>query len=167
MCPLWLNATRYYAASLALEAVFEDAARLDEGFAQCRFRLFMYDERRSRLIAVLRPNDASEAAREWEPGKGVTGVAYETREYAIAVGAATHDDTFHLDDDAKLDYADLTEVAAAPVFNASNHVIGVLSVSNTTSRLILSRPLGRRVHIQATSVSARILVDLLGWRSDQ
>ena len=51
--------------------------------------------------------------------------------------------------------------------NASHHVIGVLSVSNTTNEPVLDRQLGRLVHMQAAAVSARIVVDLLGWRSDR
>lgn len=158
----FLDGTRIYAATRALTALFSDAPRL----ANCSFRLFMYDEAKDRLVAVLSFPGQSEPSREWKIGEGATGVAYQDAAYVVAVGEATHDDTFDLDKDARSYYSDITEVAAAPVLNASGSVIAVLSVSHSEQETILNTPNGRRVHERAAGACARILVDLLGWRSD-
>ena len=161
-----IDATRVYAATQALSALFNDTARRAPEFANCSFRLFMFDALKERLVAVLSTPEQSEPSREWTIGEGVTGVAYRDAEYVIAVGGATHDETFGLDEDAQTYYSDLTEVAAAPVFNASRKAIGVLSVSHRENASILDTPVGRRVHDQTAAACARVIVDLLGWRSD-
>ncbi|MDE0669019.1 MAG: hypothetical protein OXI48_08335 [bacterium] len=94
-------------------------------------------------------------------------MAYDTGEYQIATGGATHDGTHNLDEDRQRRYADLAEVAAMPVLNAAGATIGVLSVSHTTGRAILATSEGRRAHSTAADALARVLVDLLGWRSDE
>lgn len=161
-----IDATRNYAATMALAAVCEDAARQALGFKHCRFRLFMYDAQQDELTAVLTPPGQGDLTKSWKPREGVTGVAYSTGEYAIAVGEETHDETFGLSDEARRSYAHLTEVAAAPVLNASRKVIGVLSVSHDTGERILSTASGRKIHMSAAAAAARVIVDLLGWRSD-
>ena len=161
-----LDATRVYTATQALVALFKDTARNAPEFAKCDFRLFMYDALKERLVAVLSATEQREASREWRIGEGVTGVAYREAEYVIAAGEATHDDTFDLDTNAQEYYSDLTEVAAAPVLNVSRKVIGVLSVSHSEDSTILDTTVGRRVHNMAAAGCARIIVDLLGWRSD-
>ena len=160
------DALRIYAATQALDAIFKDTARHAPEFARCSFRLFMYDDLKQRLIAVLTTPEQPVASRMWEPGKGVTGVAYKEAKYVIAVGDATHDDTFSLDETAQTYYADFAEVAAAPVFNASRKVIGVLSISHCENTTILDTLDGRNAHDLAAAACARIIVDLLGWRSD-
>lgn len=158
----FLDGTRIYAATQALTALFRDAP----GFDKCSFRLFMYDDAKSRLVAVLSVPGQPEPSREWRIGEGATGVAYKEAEYVLAAGEATHDVTFNLDEDARAYYSDITEVAAAPVLNASGSIIAVLSVSHAEQETILNTSDGRRVHERAAGACARILVDLLGWRSD-
>ena len=158
--------TRIYTATQALAALFEDTKRRVPDFVHCSFRLFMYDALQERLVAVLSTPGQAEASRAWRIGEGVTGVAYRDAEYAIAVGDATHDETFGLDEDAQRHYSDLTEVAAAPVLNESRTTIGVLSVSHCEDKTILDTAAGRSVHDLAAAACARVIVDLLGWRSD-
>lgn len=161
-----LDATRVYVAAQALGALFEDTARSAPGFDKCSFRLFMYDALRERLVAALSAPGQDVASREWKTGEGVTGAAYRDAEYVIAIGDSTHDETFGLDEDAQAYYSNLTEVAAAPILSASRNVIGVLSVSHSEEETILDTLEGRRAHHLAATACARIIVDLLGWRSD-
>ena len=161
-----IDATRSYVATLALAAVFKDAAVRNPDFKDCEFRLYMYDSLRERLVAVLSTEEQEGAARQWKSGEGVTGVAYEQEKYVVAVDAETHDDTFNLDEEAQRTHADLREVAAIPVLSASRDVIGVLSVSNDTQTRILNTEAGYRVHTRVAVAAARIIVDLLGWAQD-
>lgn len=161
-----LDATRLYVATQALGALFNDTVRYAPGFDNCSFRLFLYDALRERLVATLSAPGRDEASREWKVGEGVAGVSYRDAEYVIASGDSAHDETFGLDESAQRYYSDLTEVAAAPILSASRNVIGVLSVSHNEDATILDTSEGRRGHLLAATACARIVVDLLGWRSD-
>lgn len=161
-----VDAARLYSARVALKAIYGDADVYVPAFEQCEFRLFMYDEERSLLVASVRPIDPLVVGREWRPGEGATGVAYEIGEYVIAVGDQTHDATFNLDPSARLAYAHLTEVAAMPLANASGRVVGVLSVSHSTDETILNTSEGYAAHARAAAAATRVVVDLLGLEND-
>lgn len=162
-----LDATRYLVASLAAEAIISEAARAYSGFSDCEFRFFMFDAEQEKLFAVLRPDQLGGGQRGWRRSEGVTGLAYDSGQYQIATGSATHDGTHNLDSERQRRYVDLTEVAAMPVQNALGVTIGVLSVSHTTGRTILATDESRRAHSAAADALARVVVDLLGWRSDE
>ena len=106
----FVTATRLYTATQALAALFTSA----DGFAQCQFRIFMYDSPKDRLVAVLNVPNQPQPSREWMIGEGVTGTAYRDKSYTIAIGDATSDTTFGLDTDAQTHYSDLTEVGRRP-----------------------------------------------------
>ncbi len=161
-----LDAARYFAATLAAQAIFADAQEADPRFNVCQLRFFMYDNRQERLFAVLRPNQPDEGQRGWKLREGVTGMAYATGEFQLAIDTATHDGTYNLDEDRQKRYAHLTEVAAMPVMNAQGGVIGVLSASHDTDNRILATDDWRRTHQAAADALARVVVDLLGWHSD-
>lgn len=161
-----LDATRYLVATLAAEGIIHEAKRAYTGFGDCEFRFFMFDEQQDRLFAVLRPDQPEEGQRGWRLREGVTGLAYDTGHYQIATGRATHDGTHDLDEHRQQQYANLTEVAAMPVQNALGVTMGVLSVSHTTGRAILATDRCRKAHSAAADALARVVVDLLGWRSD-
>ena len=161
-----LDATRYLVATLAAEEILEEAGRAYQGFGDCEFRFFMFDDDEEKLFAVLRPDQPDAGQRGWRRSEGVTGRAYDSGEYQIATGGATHDGTYNLDEDRQQRYANLTEVAAMPVQNALGVTIGVLSVSHATDRTILATVESRRAHSAAADALARVVIDLLGWRSD-
>ncbi|MXW41570.1 MAG: GAF domain-containing protein [Acidimicrobiia bacterium] len=161
-----LDATRYFAATLAIQAIFTDAQKAQPGFEVCQLRFFMYDKQQKRLFAVLRPDQPECHQRGWKLREGVTGMAYATGKFQIATGAATHDGTYNLDEDDQKRYAHLTEVAAMPVMNAGSIVVGVLSASHDTDKSILGTEEWRGTHQVASDAIARVVVDLLGWYSD-
>lgn len=161
-----LDATRYFAATLAIQAIFADARKAHPSFDACQLRFFMYDKQQERLFAVLRPDQPEAGQRGWRLREGVTGMAYATGEFRLATGAATHDGTYNLDEDHKRRYAHLTEVAAMPVMNAEGVIVGVLSASHDTDESILGTEEWRRTHQVAADGIARVVVDLLGWHSD-
>lgn len=158
------DTTRQLVAEKAAQALFENA--VNDYFGGCQFRFFMYNDRQRKLIAVLHPDPPQGEQRGWRPGEGATGVAYQRGVYQLAQGDKTHDSTFGLDDERQERYAHLTEVAAMPVVNASGRTIGVLSVSHSQERIILGADEGYRRHAAMASEIARIVVDLLKWRTD-
>lgn len=158
------DTTRQLVAEKAAQALFDDA--VEDHFEDCEFRFFMYNDRQRKLIAVLRPDALQAEERGWRPGEGATGVAYQSGIYQIAQGDKTHDGTFGLDAERQARYQHLTEVAAMPVVNANDRLIGVLSVSHSQDRVILGTDEGYRKHAAIASAMARIVVDLLGWRTD-
>ncbi|MCY4258450.1 MAG: hypothetical protein OXE04_09270 [bacterium] len=161
-----VDATRYFAATLAFQAIIADAQKAQPSFSACQLRFFMYDKRQDRLFAVLRPGQPDASQRGWRLREGVTGMAYATGEFQIATGAATHDGTYSLDEDHKRRYAHLTEVASMPVMNTKGVVIGALSASHDTNKNILGTDGWCRAHQVAADAIARVVVDLLGWHSD-
>jgi hypothetical protein len=161
-----LDATRYLVATFAAEGTISEAKRAYPSFDDCEFRFFMFDEEEERLVAALRPDQPEVGHRGWKRREGVTGLAYDTGDYQIATGRATHDGTHNLDEERQRQYANLTEVAAMPVKNALGLTIGVLSVSHTTGRPILATSESRKAHSAAADALARVVVDLLGWRSE-
>ena len=161
-----LDATRYLVATFAAEGTINEAKRAYPSFNDCEFRFFMFDAEEEKLVAVLRPDQPEIGHRGWKRREGVTGLAYDTGDYQIATGSATHDGTHNLDEDRQRQYANLTEVAAMPVKNALGVTIGVLSVSHATGRTILATNESRKAHSAAADALARVVVDLLGWRSE-
>jgi len=155
------DATRYYVAWLAFDAIVADA----EALKGCEFRFYTWHSDRGRLVAVIRP-PGSRPGVEWLPGQGVTGAAFESGLYVRSTGSATHDGTHGLTLEMQERYADLTEVAATPVRNAAGTTIGVLSVANRTSRQLIDTAAGFDAHVRAASALARVVVDLLQWRHD-
>ncbi len=123
--PETLDATRYLVATLATKGIIEEAKAAYPGFGDCEFRFFMFDDDKEKLFAVLRTGQSEGEGRGWRRGEGVTGSAYDTGEYQIATGSATHDGSHNLDEDRQRRYAELTEVAAMPVLNAAGATIGV------------------------------------------
>lgn len=158
------DTTRQLVAEMAAQALFDDAT--EDYFEDCQFRFFMYNDHQQKLIAVLRPDPLQTEQRGWRPGEGATGVAYQSGIYQIAQGDKTHDGTFGLDAERQERYRHLTEVAAMPVVNANDRLIGVLSISHSQDRVILGTDEGYRKHAAIASAMARIVVDLLGWRTD-
>ena len=158
------DTTRQLVAEKAVQALFEGA--VEDYFEGCQFRFFMYNDRQRKLIAVLRPDPPHGDQRGWRPGEGATGVAYQRGVYQLAQGGMTHDDTFGLDAELQERYAHLAEVAAMPVVNAANRTIGVLSVSHSQDRTILGTDESYLRHAALAGEIARIVVDLLGWRTD-
>ena len=160
-----MDTTRQLVAEKAAQALFDDA--VEDYFDGCQFQFFMYNDRQQKLIAVLRPDSPSDPQRGWKPGEGATGMAYQKGIYQLIQGSKTHDGTFGLEDERRHRYSHPTEVAAMPVLNASDRLIGVLSVSHSQDRVILGTDEGYRRHVAIASAMSRIVVDLLGWRTDE
>jgi hypothetical protein len=168
-------ASRHYLAGEALAAVL--SPRDDEEAAGAHFRVYLYDDDRERLTPVLFPGEdevdfPGEFARsieEWEVGKGATGTAYDTGEFVYVSGDAIWDTTYGVTPDQADRFRGLTAVAAIPIVNAAEQVIGVLTGTTDSSE---PGPLGDEDEaliclLSRSLLVSRVLVDLLGWYPDR
>lgn len=139
----------------------------DGPLAGCEFRLYLYDEDCDRLLPALEPDRTPTISEGWAIGQGVTGEAWRREAYVLATGRECSDDTYHLDEDQQERYRHLAAVAAAPVVSADGSVVAVLSGSSGDPNNRLGSPEGFDAHIGLAAAMARLLVDLLGWASDE
>jgi hypothetical protein len=170
----FVAASRHYLAGEALSAVL--TPRDDEEAAGAHFRVYLYDEDRERLTPVLLPGeDADEpgpfvrSVEEWEVGTGATGTAYATGDFVYVTGEAIWDTTYGITADQADRFRTLTAVAAIPILNASDQVIGVLTGTTDSSE---PGPLGDEDEaliclLSRSMLISRVLVDLLGWYPDR
>jgi hypothetical protein len=156
-----IAAARYLAANRALRPWLTPT---DGPLARCEFRLFMYDVQRDRLLPALEidPGDSD----GWRIGHGVTGEAYESGDYVLAVGPDCSNDTHGLTPEQQDRYQDLTAVAAMPVTNAAGEIIAVLSASSKDPNPVLATVDGQREHVLMAVLVARVVINLLGWWDD-
>lgn len=131
----------------------------------CAFQLYLFDVDKQMLLPVLESGHDGPSPG-FSFGEGVAGKAWETGEFAIAEGAATHDETFALAADKQLRYSDLAVVAAVPVTNASARAIAVLSASSAEPASGLATQEGFEALVALAERIARVLIDILKWFDD-
>lgn len=132
----------------------------------CAFQLYLFDVDEQMLLPVLEPGHAGPSPG-FRVDEGVAGKAWETGEFAIATGAATHDESFSLAADKQTRYSDLAVVAAVPVTNASASAIAVLSASSPDPVSGLATQEGFEALVALAERIARVLIDLLKWFDDE
>jgi len=125
------------------------------------FRVFLPSEDGERLLPSFESGGLEES-EGWEAGQGATGYAWSRDAYVTVSGDAVSDGTYGLTQDQQRRYANLEVVAAAPVHNARNRVIAVLSVSSTNDDGRLTGPEGTDLHLELAEIVARVLIDVLG-----
>lgn len=126
----------------------------------CVLHLYTFDDSSGLLVPVYEPDDVA-APAPWKPGIGVTGQAYVREELVRADGPDTHNGTFGVRPEERGRHADLLEVAALPVVNASGRMIAVLAASNRVRRGVLGSSAGEEELVATAEAVARILIDLL------
>lgn len=153
---------RYLLGERIIEHLLSD---LQGPLAGCEARIFIFDSITQLLITAYRPSDAGPSKPGgWHPGQGVTGAAYSRQEYVVATGAATHDDTWELDEEQQERYRDLTAVAATPIWaSAFESVLGVLSLSSKQPDTQLATDEGFFAHVALAEQVAVAMEDLLGF----
>ena len=109
---------------------------------------------------------ADDQSEGWEPGRGATGTAWSRRAYVYVEGAAVSDATHGLTPGQQERYRPLKAVAAAPIFNASGRVVGVLTASSTSDNHGLDSPEGQEDHTLAALLVSRLLIELFQWFDD-
>jgi hypothetical protein len=82
----------------------------------------------------------------WPAGQGVTGEAWRRGEYVLARGEAAWDNTYGLTEAQQSRYRHLQVIAAMPVRDDSQHMLGVLTVSSRRDDGRLASPDGYDRH---------------------
>jgi hypothetical protein len=153
----WIGA-QYRLGERALDQLLTN---LDGKLHDCEARVFLYDADVGKLLPLWRPESASGEPLGWEPGQGVTGVAYKEKRYEFAKWPRTQDPEYRLTAEMKARYADLKVVAALPLHNQRDEVIGTLSLASTSiaSRMVMDE--GYQQHLALAEQVAVILVELM------
>jgi hypothetical protein len=151
------NAIRFFAADLALRPILAPDSGALSG---CKLHVYLPDKDSDSLKALLEP----EHGEAWVPGVGVTGLAWKTETFQLALGTECYDDTYGLDSATQERHKDLSEVAAMPVLDDEGLIMGVLSASNHLPEPKLATDAGRGELVIYAYAVARILIDLLKWQ---
>jgi hypothetical protein len=154
--------SRYFAGQRALEALL--AVRL-EACGEARYMVFLPDEDTGRLLPIFTKDEEFDPGG-WEIGKGATGAAYLRGEYVVALGEATHDETYGLTRAQGARYQGVTGVSAMPLSNASGRSIGVLTATTSEVSPVMATDGARDAMLTLGLQITRVLVDLLKWYSD-
>jgi hypothetical protein len=158
-------------ASVAERALESLLSRPETGPLEgCELRLYTYDDSaddgKGWLTAIVEPADGRSDSREWPPGMGATGAAWEREEFVVAVGEQCWNSTYGVPLERSRDYRHLKSVAACPVFNASWDVLGVVSAECATSEEQLTTDEAKDEMLSISLEVGRVLVDLLKWFDD-
>ena len=157
------DAARFYIADRAIVRLLTPT---DGPLAGCRMHLYVYDDAARLLLPVFEPEERRGTTQGWRTGSGAVGHAFEQGEYVLAVGNATSDSTFQLNDEEQKRYEYLTAAVATPVFNAADECIAVLSASTGVADHPMTTKDGEAAMVALAAGMARILVDLLKWFDD-
>ena len=149
---------RYRLGERSLECLLTE---LHDHLYGCEARIFLFDAVEQKLVPAYRPPDAQEPAVAWAPGVGVTGVAFEEQRYVFAEGESTHDGTFGLTPEFQRRFAELAAVAAVPLFDREDKILGTLSLSSKSPASKLTTEHGYAQHVALAQQVSVALVDLL------
>ena len=149
---------RFRLGERALEYLLSD---LHDHLYGCEARIFLFDAVEQKLVPAYRPAEATGPPIAWAPGVGVTGVAFREERYVFAEGDRTHDGTYGLTPELQERFANLTAVAAVPLFDREDKVLGTLSLSSRSPATKLTTDHGYAQHVALAQQVAVTLVDLL------
>jgi hypothetical protein len=160
-----LELARYLAADAALEQLLR--AKIDRSALEgCELHLFLWDAQVGQLVAAFEPRFSDVSSDAWLPGRGATGTAYQERRLVVVTAPETADDSYGLSPEQQSRYQRLTAVGAAPVLNAAGWCIAVVTAATESRHSGLLMDDGQDELEATAAAAARVLVDLLGWFSD-
>jgi len=119
------------------------------------------------LVPAFEADRTGGGAGWWQVGQGLVGRAWRDREALVARGAEVMQGLEDLPPARRENYRALAVVAAVPVLHAAGRPIAVLSASSTDPASPLDQPEGIEALVTHADAIARIIVDLLGWESDE
>jgi hypothetical protein len=127
----------------------------------CRARVFLFDHAKARLVPLHPLADTRGQPLEWKVGQGVTGTAFDRRRYVAADGDRLRAPGWGLDPQVQRRFANLTAVAAAPLWDRAGRVVGTLSLSSSSPGTELTTVAGRREHEELALQVAVCVAELL------
>jgi hypothetical protein len=159
-----VSRARYTAADLFIRRMCSHPGAPLEGAS---LHLYLPDETGAMLVPAFEADRSGAGTGRWQVGQGIVGRAWRDREALAARGAEIMQGLADLPADRREQYAALAVVAAVPVLNAAGRPIAVLSASSTDPASTLDRPDGIEALVTHAEAISRIVVDLLGWESDE
>jgi hypothetical protein len=158
-----VETARFFLASQALEWILTGGPFLED----CVLHLYLYDADVGGLVPTrFETNDMILQQPPWKPGEGVTGKAYSTGFLQLLFG----DQTQPLDPARREQHPGLIAVAATPIFNNAETIIGVLAASERNVEIdesVLRTADGQAELVARGDLAARVLIDLLAWFTDE
>jgi len=152
------DGARYRLGERALECLLSE---LHDQLYGCEARIFPFDAVEQKLVPAFRPAGATGDPVAWAPGVGVTGKAFKEQRYVYAEGERTHDGTYGLTPELQQRFAGLTAVAAVPLLDRQDKILGVLSLSTRSPAPKLTTEHGYAQHVALGQQVSVTLVDLL------
>jgi hypothetical protein len=149
---------RYRLGERALECLLTE---LHDQLYGCEARIFLFDAVERKLVPAFRPPGATGDPVAWAPGVGVVGKAFQEQSYVYALGESTHDGTYGLAPELHERFADLTAVAAVPLWDREGKILGVLSLSTKSPAPRLTTQHGTAQHVALAQQVSVTLVDLI------
>jgi hypothetical protein len=159
-----VSRARYTAADLFIRRMRAHPGGVLEGSS---LHLYLPDETGLMLVPVFEADRAGGGADWWQVGQGIVGRAWRDGEVLAARGQEILDSIGDLPLQRREQHAGLAVVVAAPALNAVGRAIAVLGASATDPTSRLDAPEGIEALVTHAEAIARILVDLLGWESDE
>jgi hypothetical protein len=153
---------REFAAERLIRAALTDRGSPLAGYD---LHLFVLDQDADRLLPIFE-EAGWEGSEGWEPGRGATGLAYQSGEFVKVQGEAVSDGSYGLGPEQQARYRHLQVVAAMPVKNARNEVIAVLTASRDEDDGLFDGQEGFEELVLLGRVCARILIDVLQEAGD-
>jgi hypothetical protein len=161
-------AARFQLASAAQSQILKTS---ETGpLAGAELYLYLYDHEANQLVPVDPSGEdpSTDEVTWWPVGTGATGSAFERCEFVYVVGDQIRDTTYGVTPEQAERFNDLTVVASMPVTNAEGRAIAVITATTTApDRGGMADEEGTFNALLAKSMlTARVLVDLLGWFPD-
>jgi hypothetical protein len=154
------TAFREAAAVDILKRLLSPADNVAKGYS---WALYVPDRRNPELLVPI-PQLGNQAATRWPVGKGVTGVAYDSKELQIGQDEQLKPDgKFGPQPGQSLHLQRYRTVVAQPVMSASRKVLAVLTAATTTGQRELVNDEGRTLLLRLANDISRVLIDMLGF----
>lgn len=135
-------------------------------------RLYIWNEDLRKLEPSARAHQMSSlepSGQVWEAGQGAVGAAWTRREAVVCRGDDCSNDRYHLSPELQEKYREYRLVSAMPVLNGADRQIAVLTYSSKEAAHETSFPIDSpedAAQAEVTAHIARVMVDLLGWETD-
>lgn len=136
-------------------------------------RLYVWNDEVGKLEPIAKANQSTSlepSGQVWDPGQGAVGAAWTRGETVVGRGVDCSNDRFHLPPELQRKYRKYRLVSAMPVLNDVDRQIAVLTYSSKDpvheASFAPDSP-EDAAQASATSHIARVMVDLLGWETDE
>jgi hypothetical protein len=160
-----VSRARYTAADLFIRRMRAHPGGALDG---SHLHLYLPDETGLMLVPAFEADRTGRGGSDWwQVGQGIVGRSWRDGEALTARGEEILQSIADLPPAQRQRYSGLAVVAAVPVQNGAGRAIAVLSASSSDPETRLDGPEGIETLVTHADAIARLIVDLLGWESDE